>query len=131
MDWLSALDQDGTLLHTQLPLLIAGIEWIAALIDLAAIGVILTGGVRFIAGFLVSEFRDSGIERVRRVNGIRMSLGRYILASLELFIVADVVRVTTSLEFSALLFLGILVVIRTVISLALDREMLEIRKEME
>ena len=68
---------------------------------------------------------------MRRINLERVELGRYILAGLELFIVSDIIHTALSLALTDLLFLGLLVVIRAVISYFLDREMAEIRKELE
>lgn len=130
MDWLAALDQEATVLHDSLPALIAALEWVAGAIDIAAILVILIGATRFILAFARAEFALDRGDRARGMNAARMVLGRYILAGLEVFIVADVIRVALRLEFAALIFLGVLVLIRTVISFALDREMMEIRKEL-
>ena len=68
---------------------------------------------------------------MRGINLERVELGRYILAGLELFIVSDIIHTALSLALTDLLFLGLLVVIRAVISYFLDREMAEIRKELE
>jgi len=71
-----------------------------------------------------------GVDRVRETNRERVELGRYILASLELFIVSDIIHTALSLAFADLLFLGLLVVIRSVISYFLDRELDQLRKEL-
>ncbi len=81
-------------------------------------------------GFVAAETRRDGAERVRRVNGERVELGRYILAGLELFIVSDIIHTALSLALSDLVFLGVLVLIRSVISYFIDREMREIRREL-
>ena len=67
---------------------------------------------------------------MRETNRERVELGRYILASLELFIVSDIIHTALSLAFADLLFLGLLVVIRSVISYFLDRELDQLRKEL-
>ena len=55
-----------------------------------------------------------------------MELGRYILSALELLIVSDIIHTALSLALADLLFLGILVLIRSMISFFLNREIREI-----
>ena len=117
-------------LHGHFAWLITSFEWVSAVIELAAIALLIVGATRFIAGVVVAEFSRRGPERVQKTNRERIELGRYILAGLELFIVADIIRTALSLLFSDLLFLGLLVVIRSVISYFLDRELKELKKEL-
>ena len=69
--------------------------------------------------------------RVRRIDRERMELGRYILSALELLIVSDIIHTALSLALADLLFLGLLVLIRSMISFFLNREIREIRGEIE
>ena len=78
----------------------------------------------------MAEIARSGPERVRKTNRERIELGRYILAGLELFIVSDLIHTVISLAFSDLLFLGLPVVIRSIISFFLDRELGQVKKEL-
>lgn len=117
-------------LHEHFDWLIQGLEWVSAFIELAAMALLIIGSVRFIAGVAVAEVARSGPERVRKTNRERIELGRYILAGLEVFIVADIIRTAMSLAFADLLFLGLLVVIRSVISYFLDRELKELKHEL-
>ena len=100
------------------------------LIDLAAIVLILIGAVRFIIGVAVAEIAHRGVARVQKTNRERIELGRYILASLELFIVSDIIHTALSLELTDLLFLGLLVLIRSIISYFLDRELAQLKQEL-
>lgn len=118
-------------LHQHFDWLIQGLEWVAAFIEIAAIALLIIGALRFILGVLVGEVARRGAARVRKTNHERINLGRYILAGLELFIVADIIRTAVSLAFADLLFLGLLVVIRSVISYFLDRELKELEKEID
>ena len=131
-DWGSLLDfETGEgVLHGHFGWLIGILEWIAAIIELAAIALLILGAIRFIVGVFRAELRRDGPERVRKTNRERIELGRYILAGLELFIVADIIRTALSLAFSDLLFLGLLVVIRSIISYFLDRELSELKREL-
>ncbi len=123
------LETEETILHAHLGPLVEIFEWIAAIVDIAAILLILIGAARFIAGVAVAEIARRGTERVRKTNRERIELGRYILASLELFIVSDIIHTALSLAFADLMFLGLLVVIRSITSFFLDRELEQLKKE--
>ena len=118
------------LLHGELDWLVALLEWVAAGIDLFAILLLLVGAVRFVLGVAWAELRRDGAARVRGMNRQRIELGRYILAGLELLIVSDIIHTALSLAVADLVFLGLLVLIRSVISFFLDRELGALREEL-
>ena len=124
------LGTEETVLHAHLPWLVQGLEMLASIIDLAAIALLLVGAARFICGVTVAELARNGAERVSRTNRERIELGRYILAGLELFIVSDVIHTALSLRFSDLLFLLLLVIIRSITSYFLDRELDQLKREL-
>ncbi len=124
------LEADQGVLHGQFGWLVDILEWAAVAIDLAAIALILIGAVRFILGVAAAEIARRGTERVEKTNRQRIELGRYILASLELFIVSDIIHAALSLAFTDLLFLGLLVIIRSMISFFLDRELEQLKKDL-
>lgn len=123
------LETEGVL-HGAMPWLIEALKWLSAIIDLAAIALLLIGAVRFIGGVVVAEFAHRGADRVKRTNRKRIELGRYILAGLELFIVSDVIHAALSLLFSDLVFLLTLVIIRSITSYFLERELEQLKKEL-
>jgi uncharacterized membrane protein len=118
-------------LQGELARLAHGLEWVISGIDLASIAIMLVGSLRFIAGFVKAEVSGDAALRVKRIDRERMELGRYILSALELLIVSDIIHTALSLELGDLLILGLLVLIRSLISFFLDREIREIRGEME
>ena len=130
MDSIIDLETDGGLLHGQLHWLVELLEICAALIDLAAILLLLIGAVRFIWDVVLSELFNRGADRIRKTNHARVELGRYILAGLELFIVSDVIHTALSLRFADLLFLLMLVIIRSITSYFLERELGQIKEEL-
>ena len=130
MNSLVELETGEGILHGQFAGLVHLLEWAAAIIDIAAIALLILGAARFIAGVGVAEIARRGAERVQKTNRERIELGRYILASLELFIVSDIIHTALSLAFADLLFLGLLVVIRSIISFFLDRELEQLKKEL-
>ena len=124
--------REGGVLHGEMEWAIHGLEWLVTAIDLFAILVLLLGAVRFVVGFVQAEmeFRDD-LRRVRGINQERVELGRYILAGLEILIVSDIIHTALSLAMADLVFLGLLVVIRSIISFFLDRELAEVKRELE
>lgn len=92
-----------------------GIEAIGVLIMAVGVVVVL---VRFGASLLVRQARSVGYEQ------LRVTMGRVILLGLEILIVGDIVRtiiVETSLTSVAVL--GLIVLIRTVLSFTLEVEL--------
>lgn len=127
---LLGMETGETVLHAHFGWLVGLLEWAAAAIDIFAIALLLIGAARFAVGVIEAEVSRDPAERVRRLAQRRIQLGRYILAGLEIFIVSDIIHTALSLRFSDLLFLGLLVVIRSVISFFLDRELEQLKKEL-
>jgi uncharacterized membrane protein len=117
-------------LHTHLEGVVRALEWVSAGIDILSILLILLGVLRFVRGVAQAEFTRDDARRVNGLNHERMELGRYILAGLELLIVSDIIHTALSLALADLVFLGLLVLIRSAISYFLDREIKDIRSEM-
>jgi uncharacterized membrane protein len=125
--WLSGTEG---VLHREFPWLVVALEWVSAAIDIFAVLLLLVGALRFILGVALAEASRDGAARVRGTNRERVELGRYILAGLELLIVSDIIHTALSLALSDLVFLGLLVLIRSLISFFLDRELGELRGEL-
>ena len=117
-------------LHERLPMLLDALEWVSAGIDLCAVLLLVIGALRFVLGVARSEVARENQARVRGMNRQRMELGRYILAALELLIVSDIIHTAVTLAVADLVFLGLLVVIRSLTSYFLDRELGELRQEL-
>lgn len=128
---LAELSTSRGLLQGELARLANGLEWVTSGIDLASIAIMLVGSLRFIAGFVGAEVSGEAAERLKLIDRHRMELGRYILSALELLIVSDIIHTALSLQLADLLFLAALVLIRSMISFFLNREIREIRGEME
>lgn len=130
MDWLTFEGVEG-ILHQDLAWLVHGFEYAAAAIDIVAILYLLLGTLRFVIGIARAEILRDGDARVARTDESRLELGRYILTGLQLFIVSDVIHTVLSLRFSDLLFLTLLVIVRSVISYFLERELKEVKKDLK
>ncbi|SOE09996.1 uncharacterized membrane protein [Hoeflea halophila] len=98
------------------------LEVVAGAIDILSIAVLLIGAVRFTVKMIHAEVAGSSDRRLLNVNTARRELGSYILAGLELLIVSDVIHTAITLQLDGLVFLGGLVLIRSVISYFLERE---------
>ncbi|WP_308917563.1 DUF1622 domain-containing protein [Jannaschia sp. LMIT008] len=123
--------REGGVLYGEFHWLIEVLEWIAAAIDILGVLILVLGGVRFVVGFVRAELSfGNSLKRVRGINTERVELGRYILAGLELLIVSDIIHTALSLAMADLVFLGLLVVIRSLVSFFLDRELAEVKAEL-
>jgi uncharacterized membrane protein len=131
MEALSEIQSTEGILHTDLQGLVLVLEWVAAIIALLAVAVMLIGTARFLAGFVRAETLRPEANRARIINRERVELGRYILSGLELFIVSDIIHTALSLALGDLLFLALLVAIRSAVSYFLDREISEIKEDPE
>ena len=111
------------------PFLESWLHGVTGVIDILAVVVLLVGTGRFTFWLVRSElFSNTGDLRLERQNLARLELGRYILAALEVLIVADVIRTALTMQLQGLVFLAGLVIIRTAISWALDREIESLEK---
>ncbi len=84
-----------------------------------------------VTGWFVSGevMRRDAHERDHQLNRGRLALGRHILASLEVLIVADLIRTVLHLTLANIMLLGGLVLIRSFISLSLEYEMRTLKKK--
>lgn len=106
------------------------LEWAVIAIELFAIAILLLGIARFTGWFLSGEvMRRDAHERDHQLNRGRLALGRHILASLEVLIVADLIRTVLHLSMANILLLGGLVLIRSFIALSLDYEMRALERD--
>ena len=94
------------------------IENVGVAIDVAGVAIIALGAVYSAARALLPRGKGTGYA------GFRQNLGRSILLGLELLVAADIVRtVAVAPTMESVLILGIIVVIRTVLSMTLQVEL--------
>ena len=104
------------------------LEMIAVAIDLVGIAILVYAALRFVVHFLGFEIkRLRGLECVEAIRDLRLRLGSYILLSLEFIIISDVILTAISRNVDDLLALGLLVLIRVVLSFFLGRELNEVK----
>jgi len=106
------------------------LEMIAVAIDLVGIAILVYAALRFVVHFLGFEIkRLRGLECVEGIRDMRLQLGSYILLSLEFIIISDVILTAISRNVDDLLALGLLVLIRVVLSFFLGRELNEVKAQ--
>ncbi len=106
------------------------LEMIAVAIDLVGIAILVYAALRFVVHFLGFEIkRLRGLECVEAIRDLRLRLGSYILLSLEFIIISDVILTAISRNVDDLLALGLLVLIRVVLSFFLGRELNEVKSQ--
>ena len=106
------------------------LEMIAFAIDLVGIAILVYAALKFIAHFRSFEIKQlRGLESVEGIRDMRLRLGSYILLSLEFMIISDVIQSALSRNLDDFLLLGLIVIIRTVLSFFLARELDEVKAQ--
>ena len=105
----------------------AVIEQASFWIEVLAAAILLIGVARFLVVAI-----DTAIRRrdhlSRALQAARLRLGAYILAGLEVLIVADILFTVVNRELQDLVNLAIIAAVRTVISYFLGKELAELRE---
>ena len=90
---------------------------------------IVTYGVGFIA-FLRNEFkRINGTYTINNVRQLRADFGSYLLLGLEFLIASDILKTVVDPTLDELAILGGVVIVRTVLSVFLNKEIKELAEE--
>lgn len=124
--------QRPVILQEHLPRFAEVLEWLATGVEVFAVLILISGLLRFAAYFLRGEMRwKTGLQGTAEMAAARVVLARYILSALEVFIVADLILLVLTMSMESLLFLALLVIVRTLISYFLEHEIraLEARGE--
>lgn len=99
------------------------LEILIAVLDGFSILVLLWGVISAAKGFVVTRFKSKSKRDIIRENTIiKNSLGSYILLSLEILIAADIISTILNPNLNDIIILGATVLIRTVISFFLNKE---------
>lgn len=98
-------------------------------ISLAGIFIILSGIVVAIVQYCYSLVTSKLLKQAVQINTIRLNLGRILLLGLEFIIAADLIGTTTTPDYYTLGIVASIVVIRTVLSFTINREIASLNKE--
>lgn len=116
--------------HTLINLLAPYFEILVIILDLLCVFVLLWGIVVAIKDFFLSERkRPSRKNAVKEITSIRSFLGSYILLSLEILIAADIIDSIVNPSLQDLVILGFIVIIRTILSYFLHKEIEDTQRE--
>jgi len=120
------LGEVGWLIQSVTP----SLELIASVIDLIGIGIVMLGFLRGVLAFLSKEVgRFRAGSRAHCMHDVRIDLGTYILLGIEFMIASDIINTVVQRRLGDLAFVFALVVIRTMISFFLGKEIAEVREE--
>lgn len=100
---------------------------ITEIIDLVAILFILWGFLKAMFDFAALRIKNKALSN-RDIMSIRCYLGTYLLLGLEIMIVADIIKTVLNQTTEELIFLGGIVVIRTILSYFLSKEIEEMER---
>jgi len=106
------------------------LETISIAVGIVAVAIILWGAIFSLFEIVKNELSrvSAAIKRTASLHQIRHVLGSYLLLGLEFLIAADIIRTIVRPTLEELAILGGIVVIRTVISYFLGREIDESEK---
>ena len=106
------------------------LETLAFITGCVSMVVVLYGTLVSFLSFLKNEIRRiSGNFSYQRIRVLRADLGTYLLFGLEILIASDVLKTIIEPSFMELGILAGIVVLRTVLSVFLNREINEIEKD--
>ena len=104
--------------------------YIEMTISIISVAVVIYGVLLSIIAFIKTEFsRIKGQYSILRVRVIRADLGTYLLLSFELLIAADIIKTILEPGIQELIVLTGVVLLRTILSFFLNKEIQEIDKE--
>ena len=96
------------------------IDYLSKILEAIGVMIIVLGNIFFLFKFAVTLFKEAP----DRYKLLRQDLGKTILLGLEILVAADIIHtVITDPEISQVLALGVIVLIRTFLSLSLQVEL--------
>ncbi len=105
--------------------IILGIQHI---ISLAGILIIMSGVFVAIGQYLAVVVRGELLTESEKLNTIRLNLGRVLVLGLEFIVASDLIGTTTTPDYYALGLAAIIVLIRTLLSFSLNRELMSLSR---
>jgi uncharacterized membrane protein len=102
---------------------------IQSLISFAGILIILSGVIIAVCQYLYYIFTWQLVSSNADVNGIRLKLGRILILGLEFIVASDLISTTTAPDYYSVGIVAIIVVIRTVLSFSLNKEIMSLQEE--
>lgn len=105
------------------------IVFIQRCISTIGIFIIISGVFLALSQYLYSIYSGQMAFQGENINTIRLRLGRILILGLEFIVAADLIGTTTTPDYYEVGLLAIIVLIRTVLSFSINREIMSIEKE--
>lgn len=99
---------------------------IVEVIDIIGVIILLIGFIKILLKYLKIEFKNIVHTPFIKLQKIRCEMGIYILLGLDFLIVSDIIQTILDLNIEEIIKLSVLILIRTIISYFLGKEILEI-----
>ena len=103
--------------------------FIQSLISFAGVLIILSGVVIALYHYLIYFFKGQLVSQHKKVNAVRLNLGRILILGLEFIVASDLISTTTTPDYYAVGIVAIIVLIRTVLSYSLSRELTALNED--
>jgi uncharacterized membrane protein len=91
--------------------------------------IIMTGVIFCVCQYMYAIVSGQLTSPVLGINAIRLNLGRVLILGLEFIVAADLIGTTTTPDYYAVGLLAIIVIIRTVLSYSINKELMSIGHE--
>lgn len=98
-------------------------------ISFCGIFIIFVGVVMALVQYLFHLISNRFVQENNYINGIRLRLGRVLTLGLEFIVASDLIGTTTTPDYYSVGILVIIVIIRTVLSYTLNREIDNLSKQ--
>lgn len=98
-------------------------------ISIIGVLIIISGVLFCLWQYVWGLFSGEMAAQTSNINTIRLNLGRVLILGLEFIVAADLIGTTTTPDYYAVGLLAIIVLVRTVLSFSINRELMSISKE--
>lgn len=103
--------------------------FIQHVVSILGILIIVSGVALALIQYLYSVLTNQVVGEKSNINTIRLNLGRVLILGLEFIVAADLIGTTTTPDYYAVGLLAIIVLVRTLLSFSINRELMAISKE--
>ena len=105
------------------------LDLLAAVISVTSLLIVTYGALIGIISFLKNEIRRTGGYSITNIRKLRATFGTYLLLGLEFLIASDILKTVLEPTLNELALLGGIVVLRTILSVFLNKEIKELESE--
>ena len=117
---------------TSIGMLTTFLNTLATIISVTSLLIVTYGALIGIISFLINEFkRFTGKYSTTNIRKLRATFGTYLLLGLEFLIASDILKTVLEPTLNELAILGGIVVLRTILSVFLNREIKDLEAESE